>query len=300
LEIRVLRYFLEIAREESMTRAAQTLHISQPTLSRTMKELESELGRQLFVRSSYSIRLTDEGMLLRKRAEDLLAMADKISDEFRSLDALSRGEVYIGCAESHLISYLARAVSSVYEKHPGIHYHITSGGTEHVSEKLDKGLYDFAVIVEPPDLSRYNYLEIPETDIWGAVMPKDHPLAEKAAVTVEDLIPYPVFVSEQSMAADLPRWCGEKADRLNVLASFNLSYNAAVFTKEGLGVTLTFDKLINTSEESGLVFRPLSPKLGNKMYVIWKKHRIFTPAAQCLIEELGSVIKTKYNPYSVT
>lgn len=290
MEIRVLRYFLEIAREENMTRAAQRLHISQPTLSRTMKELEGELGKQLFARSSYSIHLTDEGMLLRKRAEDLLAMADKISEEFKSLDELSGGEVYIGCAESYLVSYLAMAVKNIYAKHPNIHYHITSGGTEHVSENLDKGLYDFAIIVEPPDLSRYNYLEIPETDVWGAVIPCDHPLAEKEFVTVDDLLPYPVFVSEQSFEADLPRWCGEKADKLNLLATFNLSYNAGIFTKEGLGVTLTFDSLINTSKESGLVFRPLSPKLENKMYVIWKKYQLFTPAAECLLEELKRIL----------
>ena len=159
MEIRVLRYFLEIAREENMTRAAERLHISQPSLSRQMKELETELGKKLFVRSSYSIHLTDEGMLLRKRAEDLLEMADKITNEFKSMDDIAGGDVYIGCAESYLIKYLAFAVKRLNQRYPGIHYHTVSGDTEIVAERLDRGLSDMAFIVEPPDLSKYNYLE---------------------------------------------------------------------------------------------------------------------------------------------
>ena len=161
-----------------MTRAAQRLHISQPSLSKQMKELETELGKKLFVRSNYSIHLTEEGMLLRKRAEDLLSLADKITNEFQAMDDITGGDVFIGCAESHLIKYLAQAVGRLNRRYPGIHYHITSGDTEQVTEKLNRGLFDMAFIVEPPDLSRYNYLEVPETDTWGAIMRKDCPLAE--------------------------------------------------------------------------------------------------------------------------
>ncbi|MCM1083923.1 MAG: LysR family transcriptional regulator [Clostridium sp.] len=287
MEIRTLRYFLEIAREENMSHAAEKLHVSQPTLSRTMKDLEEELGKPLFTRSNYSIHLTEEGMLLRKRAEDLLEMADKITEEFSSMnDETISGEVYIGCAESHLVKYLARAIGNVHKSYPDIRYRITSGDTEQVTEKLKKGLYDFAFIVEPPDLSQYNYLEIPETDTWGAVVPTSHPLAKKASVTVDDLMPYPIFISSQSYVVDLPRWCGEKAEKLNVLASFNLSYNSSIFSKEGLGITLTFDHLVNTSRENGLVFCPLYPRLENKMYIIWNKYQVFTPAAHILMENL--------------
>ncbi|MCM1273586.1 MAG: LysR family transcriptional regulator [Clostridium sp.] len=287
MEIRTLRYFLEIAREENMSHAAEKLHVSQPTLSRTMKDLEEELGKPLFTRSNYSIHLTEEGMLLRKRAEDLLEMADKITEEFSSMnDETISGEIYIGCAESHLVKYLARAIGSVHKSYPDIRYRITSGDTEQVTEKLRKGLYDFAFIVEPPDLSQYNYLEIPETDTWGAVVPTSHPLAKKESVTVDDLMPYPIFISAQSYAVDLPRWCSEKAEKLNVLASFNLAYNSSVFSKEGLGITLTFDHLVNTSRENGLVFCPLYPRLENKMYIIWNKYQVFTPAAHILMENL--------------
>lgn len=290
MEIRVLKHFLEIAREGNMTKAAKRLHITQPALSKQMKELEQELGKKLFKRGSTSVSLTSEGMLLRKRAEDLLAMADKIESEFRSLEKMAGGDIFIGCAESHLIKYLARAVGRLNEKYANIHYHITSGGTEQVTERLDRGLLDFAFIVEQPDLAKYNYLEVPEYDTWGVLMRKDCPLAEKSVIEVGDILPYPVFCSEQSAKVDLPRWCGEYMDRLNVMATFNLSGNAAVFAREGLGVVLTFDKLIEVSEEGELCFRQIVPVLQTKMYVIWRKYQIFTPAAELLLAELKKIL----------
>ncbi len=292
MELRTLKYFLEIAREENMSRAAERLHVSQPTLSRTMKELEEELGQQLFTRSSYSIHLTDEGMLLKRRTEDLLEMADKIKEEFRTLGDTVSGDIHIGCAESYLIKYLARAVKNLNEKYPLIRYHIVSGDTEQVNEKLSKGIYDFAFIVEPPDLSKYNYIEIPESNIWGVVIPKDHPLAEKSEIRAEDLLMYPIFTSRQSMAADLPRWNSDILDKLNFLADFNLSNNAAVFVREGLGVALTFKHIVDTSIESGLTFRPLYPPLETKMYIIWKKYHIFSPAAEALLKEFRNVLQS--------
>ena len=273
-----------------MTRAAQRLHISQPSLSKQMKELETELGKKLFVRSNYSIHLTEEGMLLRKRAEDLLSLADKITNEFQTMDDITGGDVFIGCAESHLIKYLAQAVGRLNRRYPGIHYHITSGDTEQVTEKLNRGLFDIAFIVEPPDLSRYNYLEVPEADTWGAIMRKDCPLAEKDSVTIDDLLPYPIFCSEQSAKSDLPRWCGEKADQLNIMATFNLSNNGAVFVKEGLGICLTFDRLIETTPDSDICFRPITPILHTKMYVIWKKYQVFTTVSKLLLEEITKII----------
>ena len=179
MEIRVLRYFLEIAREENMTRASERLHVSQPTLSKQMKDLEEELGKKLFRRGSASIHLTDEGMLLRKRAEDILAMVDKTTDEFKALDKITGGDVYIGCAESHQIRYLAEIIHQFRDRYPLLKYHILSGDTEQVAERLDRGFLDFAVIVEPPNLQKYNYIELPVADTWGVVMRKDCPLSKK-------------------------------------------------------------------------------------------------------------------------
>ncbi|NCC01115.1 MAG: hypothetical protein EOM34_10645, partial [Clostridia bacterium] len=182
--------------------------------------------------------------------------------------------------------FSSHTLKNIYAEHPRIHYHFTSGDTALVAEKLDKGLYDFALIVEPPDLSRYNYIEIPESNLWGVVMQTSHPLSGQEHITVDDLIPYPIFTSQQAFSVDFPRWCGEKIDRLNLLASFNLSTNAAFFSKEGVGLTLSFDELINTNEKSGLTFRPLYPKLETKMYIIWKKYQVFTPAAELLLDEI--------------
>lgn len=286
MEIRILRYFLEIAREGSMTKAAEVLHVSQPTLSKQMKELESELGRKLFKRSSASVSLTDDGMLLRRRAEDILEMVDKTTEEFSALDDLTGGEIRIGCAESCQMKYLAKTVRRFKEKYPLFRYHLTSGNTEQVAERLDRGLFDFAVIVEPPDLDRYNYLEIPAPDIWGVVLPKDHPLSAKAAISVDDLAGLDVICSEQSMKVDIPRWCGEKIDTFTHAGSTNLAYNGSVFVREGLGVMLTFDRLVDTGADSELCFRPLTPRLENKMYVIWKKYQVFTPIAERFLEAL--------------
>ena len=273
MEIRVLRYFLEIAREGNMSRAAERLHVTQPTLSKQMKDLEQELGKKLFKRGSTSVSLTDEGMLLRKRAEDLLAMADKITNEFQAMDDITGGDIYIGCAESYLVKYLARAVKKLSSIYPNIHYHVTSGDTEQVTERLDRGLLDMAFIVEPPDLSKYNYLEVPEYDTWGVLMRKDNPLAAKEAIAFDDLLDIPIFCSEQSAKA-----------------TFNLCNNGAVFVREGLGVELTFEKLVETNAESDLCFRPITPPLHTKMYVIWKKYQIFTPVANLLLEEIKKII----------
>ena len=290
MEIRFLRYFIQIAREGSMTRAAEYLHVSQPALSKQMKELEKQLGKKLFRRGSSSVSLTDEGMLLRRRAEDLLAMADKIENEFKALDEITGGDIYIGCAESYLIKYLTYAVKKLNGQYSNIHYHITSGDTQQVTERLDRGLLDFAFIVEPPDLSKYNYLEVPEQDTWGILMRKDCPLAEKSQIGIDDILPYPVFCSEQAAKVDLPRWCGENIDQLNVMATFNLTGNAAIFVKEGLGIALTFDKLVEINDEGNLCFRPITPVLQTKMYVIWKKYQVFTPVAQLMLEQLNSIL----------
>lgn len=287
MELRVLRYFLEIARAGNMSRAAETLHVSQPTLSKQIKELELELGKKLFGRESAGLHLTDEGMLLRKRAEDILDMVDKTADEFRALDELAGGEVHIGCAESRQIKYLARTIQSFKKSHPLFRYHLTSGNTEQVVERLDRGLIDFALIAEPPNLSKYNYSEVPDVDRWGLVMRRNSPLAAKDVIRFEDLLGLDLICSAQGMQFDISRWCGEKADMLNLTGTVNLAYNGSVFVREGLGYMLTFEHLINTDADSALCFRPLDPPLKTKMYVIWKKYQVFSPIARRLLDLLN-------------
>ena len=286
MDIRSLRYFLAVAREENMTRAAELLHVTQPTLSRTMRALEEELGKKLFTRHSFSIELTDEGVLLRSRAEDLVTMADKIEREFLSLDDVTGGELYLGLAESYQIRYLARELRTIKSSYPGLHYHITSGDTEQVTEKLDKGLLDFAVLCETPDARKYEYVTFPEPDVWGVIMPMDAPLAKNETIRVDDLVGIPLFTSEQSWAADIPRWCGERIHDLSLEGSFRLAYNASMFVREGLGYQLSFANLVNTSPESGLVFRPLEPKLESKLYLIWNRYQTFTPISERFLHQV--------------
>lgn len=286
MELRVLRYFLEVAREGNITHAAERLHISQPTLSKQLKSLEEELGKKLFIRGNYNVRLTDEGMLLRKRAEDILDMVGKTEEEFKALGEITGGDVRIGCAESDGMKYLAQRVKSLQERYPRFRLHLYSGNTEDVEERLDRGLLDFAVLAQEVDLSKYNYLEMPDADTWGVVMRKDSPLAKKEAVRMKDLLHLPLICSRQGITEDYPKWFGEKVDTLNIVATFNLAYNAGILVREGMGYLITFDKLVNTGPESDLCFRPLVPLLETKLYFVWKKYQVFTPIAELLLDDL--------------
>ena len=290
MEIKNLRYFLAVAREENMSKAAEQLHVSQPTLSKTLKSLEEELGKKLFIRHSFSISLTDEGMLLRDRAQDLVAMSDKIEQEFNSLDDITGGDIYFGLAESYQIRYLAREIYKLKEKYPNFTYHITSGDTEQVTEKLDKGILDFAVLCETPDSNKYEYVKFPEADVWGAIISSSHPLAKKKSIHVSDLIGQPLFVSEQSWNNEIKTWAKERFPKLKLEGSFRLSYNGSVFARENLGILLTFKDLINT-EGTDMVFRPLSPELKSELYLIWNKYQAFTPIAEKFLEQIKKTFK---------
>ena len=289
MEIRSLRYFLAVAREENMTRAAEILHVTQPTLSKQMKSLEDELGKKLFTRHSFSIELTDEGILLRKRAEDLVSMADKIEQEFFSLDDVTGGNLYLGLAESFQIKYLAQAIRSFKQDYPNLHYHITSGDTEQIADKLDKGLLDFLVLAELPDSRKYEYIPFPENDIWGVVMPESDALAQKKSLHANDLVGLPLFCSEQGWKNDIRSWAGSAFSEMKLEGSFRLVYNGSIFVKEGLGYLLTFDQLVNTSLGSGLVFRPLSPKLETRLYFVWNRYQTFTPIAERFLKHLRTI-----------
>ena len=286
MELRVLRYFLEAAREGNITHAAERLHISQPTLSKQLKELEGELGKKLFIRGNYNVRLTDEGMLLRKRAEDILEMVDKTEEEFKALGEITGGDIRIGCAESEGIRHLAQRIKAVQAQYPRIRVHLYSGDRSDLAERLEQGLLDFAVLVESNDLSKYNYLPLPGADTWGIILRKDHPLAEREAVVPEDLLDVPLICPRQGLQKELSDWFQEKVDRLNIVATCNLAYNGGVLTREGLGCLLSFDKLTDTSLDSSLCFRPLMPPLYSKLFFSWKKYAVFSPVAEVLLSEM--------------
>ncbi|MDU5336756.1 LysR family transcriptional regulator [Enterococcus sp.] len=294
MDIRVLKYFLAVAREGSMTGAAKFLHVTQPTLSKQLKELENELGKKLFTRSNYSVKLTDEGMLLRKRAEDIIEMFEKTKTEFLTMDHMTGGDVYIGGAETDAFKFFAQAAVSLQNEYPDMCYHLFSGNSQDVMERLDRGLDDFGIVVDPVDLSKYDYLTLPNKDTWGVVMRKDSPLAEKQSVTVKDLLDVPLLLSRQASQQTLSKnefseWFGKSFEHLNVVTTFSLGFNPAIMVREGLGYLVSFDKMINTMPNSELTFRPLEPKLESGLHIIWKKYQIFSPAAELFLNAIKSI-----------
>ena len=213
-------------------------------------------------------------------------MAEKIEKEFVSLDDVSGGELFLGLAESCQIKYIADAIKALKERYPKLQYHITSGDTEQVAEKLQKGLLDFVVLAEEPDESKYEFIALPEAEHWGLILPADDPLAERKSFSPSDLRGLPLFCSEQAWHQEIKNWAGRDFDAFHLEGSFRLSYNGSIFAKAGLGYLLTFDKLIDVSSESGLVFRPLTPHLETKLYLVWKKYQPFTPIAERFLEQV--------------
>ncbi len=293
MELRVLQYFLAIAREQSIVRAAESLHLSQPTLSTQIKGLEEELGKQLLIRgtkSSRKITLTEEGMILRKRAEEILNLVQKTEKEITLSDQVIVGDVYIGTGETDAVRLIARTARNIYETYPGIHYHILSGNARFVLEQLEKGLIDFGIIFGPVDQSKYNSIKIPYQDIWGVLMRQDSSLAGKTSITPEDLWDKPLIISQQEGGnKELTEWIQRELSELEIVATYNLLFNASLMVEEGLGYAIGFDKIINTSGDSRLCFRPLSPKREDSISIVWKKYQVFSKACEKFIEKLKDI-----------
>ena len=293
MDIRVLQYFLAVAREESITKAAETLRMTQPPLSRQLKDLEEELGRQLLIRGSKKITLTEDGMLLRKRAEELVDLMEKTKAELASSNENINGEIYIGCGETEAISFLAQAARNLQENHPLIHYHIYSGDAERVMERLDKGLIDFGLFVGQTDISKYDSIKLPMKDTWGVLMRKDSLLAEKEAIQAEDLWDKPLILSHQaSINSEMFSWLKADISRLNVVATYDLVYNAAQFVKKGFGYVIALDRLINTTGDSNLCFRPLLPAMHAELCIVWKKYQVLSRASNTFLQQLQNELNS--------
>lgn len=291
MEFRVLKYFLTVAKEGSITGAANSLHLTQPTLTRQLQDLEKKLGQKLLIRGKYKVSLTPEGMILRKRAEEIVEMVEKTEAEFKSINETISGDIYIGGGETDSMKYVAEVMKELKTECPDIRFHIYSGNAEDVTEKLDKGLLDFGVLIQPVDLSKYDNITLPAKDVWGVAMRKDSPLAKKEVIKLNDLLGLPLLASRQmskKYACDsgFLDWFGEEFDNLNIAATYNLIFNAALMIEAGIGYAITLDKLANTSEDSPICFRPLSPKLESGLDIVWKKNQVFSPAAKLFLENL--------------
>lgn len=291
MELRVLLYFLAVAREQSILKASETLHLSQPTLSRQLKDLEIELGKQLFIRGNRKITLTEEGVLLRKRAEEIVALVKKAESEIMISEESIAGNIYIGAGETDALRLIARTAARLQAEHPLLHYHIFSGDSEDVLERLDKGLLDFGIVFNPTDLSSYNHIPIPKKDRWGVLMRQDSPLADRDTVCSEDLWDKPlIFSRQQKEGSELSLWLRKDFSELNIVATYNLLFNGSLMVDEGLGYALCLDGIINTSGNSNLCFKPLEPPLELGMNLVWKKYQVFSKGAEKFLEQLKTEV----------
>ena len=296
MEFRLLEYFLAVAREQNITAAAESLHISQPALSTQLKALETELGKQLLIRGvkgSRKVVLTEEGMILRKRAEEMISLMRRTEEEITGSNDTIAGNVFIGAGETETVRLFAQVAKKLQQKYPDIRYHISSGNAEHVLEYLDKGLIDFGLLFTEIDLQKYEAVPVPIKDTWGVLMRRDSPLAEKEAICPEDLWDKPLIVSHQK--GDniyLGRWIKREESELHIVATYNLIFNASLLVDEGLGYALCYDKLINT-QGSNLCFRPFSPRLEARGFIVWKKYQIFSKASKVFIDYLKKEIQKK-------
>ena len=290
MDFTTLRYFVEIAREENMTRAANRLHISQSALSKRLASLEERLETKLFRRRSFSIELTDEGRRLHERAQELLQLHDKIESEFRDLHEPLGGTLAFGMAESRSVRLVARAVRQLKESAPKLLCRIESGDTALVTMLLEKGILDFGLVVEEPDPRKFHAIELPVEDRWVLILPKDHPLAQKAAFTFRDLQGVPLFCSAQGWHGDIARWSGGRTDELSLESHVTLPTNGAFFVREGLGFLLTFEGLVDTGETSSLTCRPLDPPLTAHSYLIWRRNATVTPIAERFLAVLRRLL----------
>lgn len=287
MDIRVLRYFIAVATQENISAAANALHLSQPTLSRQLNNLEEELGTTLFVRGNRKITLTDEGMFLLDRAKEIVDLVEKTEANFNQKSEIISGEIQIGAGETEAMQFIAQTIKKVVAHHPNIKFHLYSGNADDITTKLDSGLLDFGIVIEPANKQKYDYLKLPATDVWGVLMRKDSPLAEKAYIHPTDLLNKPLIISRQTAVSnELSGWLGEEIENLNVIGTYNLLYNASLLVKENIGYALCIDKLMNTSEESTLCFRPLSPKLEAGLNILWKKHQTFSSATKIFLTYL--------------
>lgn len=291
MELRTLRYFLAITEEKNISKAADSLYITQPTLSRQMMELEEELGKTLFIRGKRKISLTEEGMFLRKRAEEILALVEKTETALHSPETELAGDIYIGGGETPAMRLVAHAARALHQNNPHVVFHLFSGNAQDVMEKIDNGLVNFGIFIEPVDLVKYDFIHLPVKDTWGVLMRKDNPLAQKECIQPQDLQDIPLLLSHQTAVKnEISGWMGRRHTKLNIIATYNLLYNASLMVEEGIGSALCLGGIVSTDRESPLCFRPLSPKLEVGLAAAWKKHQVFTKAEEKFLQILKQEI----------
>ncbi len=289
MELRELKYFLAVAEYGTISKAAEELYVTQPNLSRQIQNLENELGQKLFIRGKRKVALTAAGVLLQKRAEEIISLLAKTKEELTSFDKTLTGTIWIGGGESYAVKLIAKAANALQKDYPFVKFRFFSGDTNEVVEKLDEGLLDFGILITPADLSNYEYIRLPFVDTWGIWARKDSPLAEKTEITPSDLIDQPIIFSKHSYGKNpITDWFGKNYEKMNVVATYNLIYNASLMVEEGMGYAVGLGKLINTTGDSNLQFIPFSPSLKSEIYFVWKKYSVLSKADEVFLNYLNA------------
>ncbi|MCM1496741.1 MAG: LysR family transcriptional regulator [Bacteroides sp.] len=287
MEIRVLRYFLTVAREESITRASEVLHITQPTLSRQLSQMEEEIGVKLFHRGTRKITLTNEGILLRRRAEEILQLVDKTERELIEQEEQVEGKISIGCGEIASVQMLPKLIDAFRKKYPYVSFDIFTATADVVKEQMDKGLLDIGLLLEPIDIEKYDFIRLDVKEKWVVLMRPDAPFADKKTVTAKDLSEQPLILPRRmSVQNELASWFGNYYDRLDVVFTSNLSTNAAIMVSNGLAYSLSVEGAVPFWDQSKITYRPLEPLLTATSVLAWKRGQPFSLAATKFIEHI--------------
>ena len=274
MELRVLNYFLAIAREENFTKAAQQLHVTQPTLSRQIAQLEEELGVKLFIRSNHNIILTEDGMILKRRAQAILTLADKTKRDFLHKDEDLCGTIAIGSGEFRSTKYLSQIIKAFHQKYPNVKFEIYSGNAGNIRDYIERGILDLGLMSEPIDVNKYNFVNMPLNEQWGVFVTADSPLADKEFVTPEDLAALTLITATGDFnQSRIGKWLGNYRQQVNIIATANLPYNEAVLAQAGIGVMLSIKLECNYDN---LQFIPLKPALEVSTALAWKKEQVFS------------------------
>lgn len=288
IETRLLHYFLAVAREQNITKAAQTLFISQPTLSKQMIDLEKQVGKQLFIRGKRKVTLTEDGIFLRNRAQEIMKLLENTENALHSDAEHLSGDIFVGCGETIAMDEIAALMGDFHKQYPDVKFHTYSGDADAILERIDKGLCDMGLLLGPVRQDKYDYLNLRRKDIYGLLIPADCTLASQETINIDQLKTLPMILADQTFFGhqDLD-WFSE--DSLHVVATYNLIYNATFLVEHGIGYALCLDRLVNTRGRN-LAFRPISPELSVNLYIVTKKYQVFSPSAKAFFEK----IKTKY------
>lgn len=290
IETRHLYYFLAVAREQNITRAAETLHLTQPTLSKQLMDLERQLGKRLFIRGKRKITLTDEGAFLRNKAQEMLDLMEKTEAAFNEPDTAIGGDIYLGCGETAAMEHIADIFKEIQTEYPEINFHTYSADADSVLERLDKGLLDIGLLLGPIRQEKYDYINIHKKDTFGLLMTKDSPLAKQELISVEQIKDLPLIFAQQTFSGHQQLdWLGFDYSSLNVVATYNLIYNATFMVEKGIGYALCLSNLVNTAGRN-LTFRPIVPELSVDLYIVTKKYETFSPAVKLFIEKVKDIM----------